>query len=126
MIAQLLLAMVLTGVTVMMHAVGTVHIVLPLSGIWSKKGESRKSPAAVMPLTRDSSGKLGVRAQGGGDTFKAYLTINMPPSSGNQTQDKNYADAVGDSLQGSLDTWWEDRYRQAHRPGAIANGGVQL
>jgi hypothetical protein len=52
MIAQLLMALVLTGVTVMIHAVGTVHCVLPLSGVWRVLGESRKTPAAVMPLTR--------------------------------------------------------------------------
>jgi hypothetical protein len=52
MIEQLLLALVLTGVTVMIHAIGTVHVVLPLSGVWSIIGESRKTPAAVMPLTR--------------------------------------------------------------------------
>jgi hypothetical protein len=52
MIEQLLLALVLTGVTVMIHAIGTVHVVLPLSGVWSIIGKSRKTPAAVMPLTR--------------------------------------------------------------------------
>ena len=35
-------------------------------------------PEAIMPLTRDSSGRLGVRAAGGnGDTA---ITINLPPS----------------------------------------------
>jgi|GEM_PF-3221357 len=81
---------------------------------------------AVMPLTRDSSGNLGVRAQGGGDTFYATINLTLPASSGNQAQDKSFADDVGDAMQSGLNTWWEDRYRQAHRPGAIANGGVKL
>lgn len=83
-------------------------------------------PEAVMPLTRDSSGNLGVRGTGGGDTFYATINLTMPASSGNQTQDKSFADDVGDAMQSGLNTWWEDRYRQAHRPGAIANGGVKL
>ncbi len=83
-------------------------------------------PEAVMPLTRDSSGNLSVRAQGGGDTFIAHIHLTMPASSGNQAQDKSFADDVGDAMQSGLNTWWEDRYRQAHRPGAIANGGVKL
>ncbi len=83
-------------------------------------------PEAVMPLTRDSSGNLGVRGTGGGDTFYATINLTMPASSGNQAQDKSFADDVGDAMQSGLNTWWEDRYRQAHRPGAIANGGVKL
>ena len=52
MIKQLLLALVLTSVTVGLHAVGTVYGVLPLSGIWSRTSESRQTGAAVIPLTR--------------------------------------------------------------------------
>jgi len=83
-------------------------------------------PEAVMPLTRDSQGNLGVRAQGGGDAFYATFNITLPASSGNQAQDKAFADTVGESMEASLNTWWEDRYRQAHRPGALANGGMKL
>lgn len=83
-------------------------------------------PEAVMPLTTDSNGRLSVHAVGGGVAPNVTINISIPASSGNQTQDKTYADAVGDSVQGALDTWWEDKYRQAHRPGAIGNGGMTL
>ena len=34
MIQQLLFALALTSVTVVLHAVGTVHIVIPATGVW--------------------------------------------------------------------------------------------
>ena len=59
MIAQLLLALALTAVTVVIHAVGTVRIVLPLSAIWRPgAGELREAPRAIVPLIRLVSGLL--------------------------------------------------------------------
>jgi Ion channel len=52
MIRQLLLALMLTSATVLIHGVGTVHVVLPLSGIWTKNGKEGDLPAPVIPLTR--------------------------------------------------------------------------
>ena len=52
MIKQLLLALLLTSLTVVIHAVGIAHVVLPLSGVWSRKSASRQTGAAVIPLTR--------------------------------------------------------------------------
>lgn len=84
-------------------------------------------PEAVMPLTRDSSGNLGVRAAGGGgDSIKVDIHVSVPASSGNAKQDKTYADSIGESVSGAMDAWWTDRYRRAHRPGAMGNGGVSL
>lgn len=83
-------------------------------------------PEAVMPLTRDGSGNLAVRAQGGGDTFYATINLTLPQSSGNQTQDQRYADQAAETMQNGLDVWWQEKYRQAHRPGGIGNGGVSL
>ena len=34
MIQQLLFALALTSVTVVLHAVGTVHVVIPATGVW--------------------------------------------------------------------------------------------
>lgn len=87
---------------------------------------AEERPEAVMPLVRDSGGNLGVRAQGGGDTFNVSINLNVAASSGSQSQDKAYADTLGESVSGAMDAWWEDKYRQAHRPGAIGNGGVNL
>ena len=58
MLKQLLLVLLLTGVTVIVHAVGTVHVVRPLSGIWSKSDGSQRSYAAAIPLSRLVSGLL--------------------------------------------------------------------
>jgi hypothetical protein len=59
MLAQLLLALALTTVTVIIHAAGTVRIVLPLSRIWGPGGgESRDAHRAILPLIRLVSGLL--------------------------------------------------------------------
>lgn len=50
MIDQLILALVLTGVTVICHVAGTVYAVLPASGIWSRT--RRHGVSAVWGLTR--------------------------------------------------------------------------
>lgn len=57
MFKQILLALVLTGVTVMFHALGTVKVVFPFGGIWTRRAHGR-SPVVVMPLTRLVSGLL--------------------------------------------------------------------
>jgi len=54
----LLMALGLTSATVAIHAFGTVHAVLPLSGIWARRAPSAEKPAAVIPLTRLVSGLL--------------------------------------------------------------------
>jgi hypothetical protein len=58
MIELLLLALALIAVTVMIHAVATVYVVLPLSGVWRRKVMNRETPAVVLPLTRLVSGLL--------------------------------------------------------------------
>lgn len=47
---------------------------IPSRGLMGESG-----PEAIMPLTRDGSGRLGVRAQGGGGTM---ITVNVNGSSG--------------------------------------------
>jgi voltage-gated potassium channel len=58
MIAQLLLALGLTSVTVLVHATGIVYAVLPLAGVWEKREVRRKAARPVMSLTRLVSGLL--------------------------------------------------------------------
>ncbi len=58
MIAQLLLALLLTSVTVVIHVVGTVRIVLPLSTIWRAQDDNREAPRPIVPLSRLVSGLL--------------------------------------------------------------------
>jgi voltage-gated potassium channel len=52
MIVQLLLCLALASVTVILHAVGTVHIVMPASGVWNQQGEQLIPPRPVFALTR--------------------------------------------------------------------------
>ena len=49
MIKQLLLALVLSSATVLIHAGGILYVVLPLAGVWSKKVERRAGVVPVMP-----------------------------------------------------------------------------
>jgi hypothetical protein len=58
MIKQLLLALVLTSATVLIHIMGIVYVVLPLAGVWKKKLESGQTPLPVKPITRLVSGLL--------------------------------------------------------------------
>ncbi len=82
---------------------------------------------AVMPLIRDGSGNLGVRAQGGGTIVLApTFNLTLPQSSGNHAQDQRFADQVAETMEGGLNAWWDERYRQSHRPGGMANGGMRL
>ena len=51
MILQLLLCLALASVTVILHAVGTVHVVMPASGVWNRKAEFSTPPRPVFALT---------------------------------------------------------------------------
>ena len=52
MIQQLMLALVLASVTVVLHAVGTARIVIPLAGVWQRSLQSLELPRPVWTLTR--------------------------------------------------------------------------
>lgn len=52
MIQQLLLALALTCVTVVVHAVGTVYVVIPAAGLWRRRPGSPSMPRPVWTLTR--------------------------------------------------------------------------
>jgi voltage-gated potassium channel len=58
MLTQLLLALILTTLTVVIHAVGMVRVVTPLSGIWRRNDQGSESIAVVIPLVRLVSGLL--------------------------------------------------------------------
>jgi hypothetical protein len=58
MIKQLVLALVLSSATVLIHAGGIVYVVLPLAGVWSTRIENRASAVPTMPLSRLVSGLL--------------------------------------------------------------------
>jgi hypothetical protein len=52
MILQLLFCLALASVTVILHAVGTVHVVMPASGVWNWKKEFSPPLRPVFALTR--------------------------------------------------------------------------
>jgi voltage-gated potassium channel Kch len=52
MIQQLLLAFALASATVVLHAVGTVYIVMPASGVWNRRQEAAAPIRPVLALTR--------------------------------------------------------------------------
>ena len=58
MIKQLLLALVLSSATVLIHATGIVWVVLPLAGVWRKKVATHNGVVPVMGLSRLVSGLL--------------------------------------------------------------------
>ena len=60
MIWQSLLALVLASMTVVLHAVGTVQVVIPATGAWSSRSDSQKQPRPIWTLTRLVSMLLGL------------------------------------------------------------------
>lgn len=79
MIAQLLLALMLTAVTVIIHAVGTVRVVLPLSHIWRSRSEGGESPQAIVPLMRLVSGLLLLHVLAMSVWAAAFAAVGMLP-----------------------------------------------
>lgn len=58
MIQQLLLALVLSALTVIVHAVGTVRVAVPFCGLWKRKPDPRVMARPIMTLIRLVSGLL--------------------------------------------------------------------
>jgi hypothetical protein len=52
MIQQVVFALALTSVTVVLHAVGTVYIAIPISGVWKSATDSQSLPRPVWSLIR--------------------------------------------------------------------------
>jgi hypothetical protein len=52
MVQQLLLALALASMTVVLHAIGTVRIVIPIAGVWRRSLEPSELPSPVWTLTR--------------------------------------------------------------------------
>ena len=52
MVQQLILALALTSLTVIMHAVGTVHVAIPAAGLWRRSVGASDLPRPVWTLTR--------------------------------------------------------------------------
>lgn len=89
MIIQLLLALALAGLTVAIHAIGTVRVVVPLAGSWSKWKGDLASARTILMLTRVVAAllilhlmEMGIwaaafRASGVMPTFEASLYYSL-------------------------------------------------
>lgn len=65
-------------------------------------------PEAIMPLTRDANGRLGVKAEGGGGTgVQIGVTVNVATdgtATGNVTSNNGQARAIGEELNSAVAT----------------------
>ncbi|MGR3501004.1 phage tail tape measure protein [Pseudaestuariivita sp.] len=64
-------------------------VTFPMRGGTGLMGEA--GPEAIMPLTRGADGKLGVRAQGGGQPVTVVMNITTPDVSGFQRSQSQIA-----------------------------------
>lgn len=65
----------------------------PMRGGWGLMGEA--GPEAIMPLTRGSDGRLGVRAEGGGRAPHVTINISTPDVQGFQRSQSQVAAQIG-------------------------------
>lgn len=86
-------------------------------------------PEAIMPLTRTSDGKLGVRAEGGtgsGVTVEVNTYIQSDGSSTTETAD-NDRESIYREFSKQMSVVAEQTVRDAVRPGGILwKGGVRV
>jgi hypothetical protein len=75
---QLLLALALTCATVVIHAVGMVRIVIPMSGIW-RRPDAVHTKAAIVPLIRLVSGLLLLHVVEMGVWGATYAAMGVLP-----------------------------------------------
>lgn len=79
MIQQLLLALVLSALTVTVHAVGTVRVVVPLCGLWKAKPDPRVLTRPIATLIRLVSGLLMLHLIAMAMWALAYRLFNIFP-----------------------------------------------
>lgn len=71
-------------------------VTFPMRGGTGLMGEA--GPEAIMPLSRGSDGKLGVRAEGGGRPVSIVMNISTPDVAGFQRSQGQIAAQVGRAL----------------------------
>jgi len=75
-------------------------------------------PEAIVPLTRDSNGKLGIKG-GGGVNFTPNIQINMNASGGSTAQNKDMANQVSTQVHAQLTSFVQTQLRNETRPGGV-------
>lgn len=85
-------------------------------------------PEAIMPLSRDANGRLGVSMAApllmgaGGSSSSTYaptVNVNTTGSSGNPTADRNHANNVAAQLKATLDAHYAEATRRQMAPGGL-------
>src|SRR5215213_11862798 len=79
MIQQLIFALALTSVTVVFHAVGTVHMVIPATGVWKPVTAATVLPRPVWTLIRLVSLLLALHLMEMAVWAAAYEFANVLP-----------------------------------------------
>ncbi len=74
-------------------------------------------PEAIMPLTRTSSGDLGVRAIGGGGTTVIAPVVNISVSGGSEEQNQDAATKVSAAVRDAIDDVVMNVLLREKRPG---------
>lgn len=84
-------------------------------GVFAEAGEE-----AIMPLTRDSAGRLGVRAQGGGGMAPVInTTVNVDAGGSVTTQTSSSGDAMGRALANEMQNAALQVIQKQLKPGGI-------
>ena len=116
---------VFTGGRLMAFAGGGVlssPTYLPMAGGTALAGEA--GTEAIMPLTRDASGRLGVSG-GGGVNFSPSVQINLNSPGGDQNQNKDLASQVATHVQSQLTTFVQTQLRNETRPGGVIYNAIR-
>ncbi len=79
MIQQLLLALVLSALTVTIHVVGTVRVVVPFCGLWKEKPDPKVLTRPIATLIRLVSGLLMLHVIAMAMWALAYRLFNIFP-----------------------------------------------
>jgi hypothetical protein len=80
MIQQLLLALLLAGVTVVVHAVGTMRLVIPLARVWGRWEGELTSPRVLTMLMRLVGGLLVLHLVEMGIWSAAFQAAGVMPT----------------------------------------------
>ena len=76
-------------------------------------------PEAIMPLTRTSSGDLGVKAVGAGNSMVIAPVINITVQGGSEEQNQDSANRVGAAVKKAIDDTVMTVILRERRPGGV-------
>jgi len=80
MLLQLLFALAVASLTVVVHALGTVRIVVPLAGVWGRSNRHPTSAHTVLILTRLVGGLLVLHLAEAAIWAAAFRAVGVLPT----------------------------------------------